>query len=361
MTIIQSLPDSIMSALNLYGLKSDPTYMTAAIPLQKIRVGDIDIEYEVADYTDPWSDSEPETILFHHGFCRNMDFWRGWVPELARNYRVLRFNSRGGGGTTVPVPGEPYHADQLVGDSLGLMDKLGIERAHWVGESSGGILGIVAALTHPERLHSLVLVNTPFKLPGAVMATYNVAEADHATAIEKYGVGGWCRKTLAYRLDLAKAPVEMQEWVIREMGKVANHVGIAHHLMAAGGDMTKRITEIKMPILIMFGENSPLSHHGGDRAARLRDQHVVRARRPRQNAARDHREAQSGGSQRPPQRGDAGTPARPGHRAGRQLARGIHAADARRTAEVGKDSQNIRRQAGLKQRRAIPSRKKQKA
>ena len=233
--------------------------MTAAIPLQKIRVGDIDIEYEVADYTDPWSDSEPETILFHHGFCRNMDFWRGWVPELARNYRVLRFNSRGGGGTTVPVPGEPYHADQLVGDSLGLMDKLGIERAHWVGESSGGILGIVAALTHPERLHSLVLVNTPFKLPGAVMATYNVGEADHATAIEKYGVGGWCRKTLAYRLDLAKAPVEMQEWVIREMGKVANHVGIAHHLMAAGGDMTMRITEIKMPILIMFGENSPLS------------------------------------------------------------------------------------------------------
>ena len=108
MTIIQSLPDSIMSALNLYGLKSDPTYMTAAIPLQKIRVGDID--------------SEPETILFHHGFCRNMDFWRGWVPELARNYRVLRFNSRGCGGTTVPVPGEPYHANQLVGDSLGLMD-----------------------------------------------------------------------------------------------------------------------------------------------------------------------------------------------------------------------------------------------
>ena len=140
----------------------------------------------------------------------------------------------------------------LVGDALSLMDKLGIKRAHWVGESSGGILGIVAALTHPERLNSLVLVNTPFKLPGAVMETYNVGEEDHASAIEKYGVGGWCRKTLGYRLDLKKAPPAMQEWVIREMGKVANHVGIAHHLMAAGGDMTKRITEIKMPILIMF-------------------------------------------------------------------------------------------------------------
>jgi pimeloyl-ACP methyl ester carboxylesterase len=43
------------------------------------------------------------------------------------------------------------------------------------------------------------------------------------------------------------------------MDKIAKHVAIEHHLMAAGGDMTKRITEIKMPILIMFGENSPLS------------------------------------------------------------------------------------------------------
>ena len=229
------------------------------IPLRKMRVGDIEIEYDIADFTDPWADEEPETILFHHGYCRNMDFWRGWVPGLARNYRVLRFNSRGCGGTTVPAAGAPYGAEQLVGDALGLMDKLGIQRAHWVGESSGGILGIVAALTHPDRLNSLVLVNTPFKLPGAVMQTYNVGEVDHATAIEKLGVGGWCRKTLAYRLDLTKAPLEMQEWVISEMDKVAKHVAIEHHLMASGGDMTTRAGEIKMPILILVGENSPLA------------------------------------------------------------------------------------------------------
>ncbi len=51
----------------------------------------------------------------------------------------------------------------------------------------------------------------------------------------------------------------MQEWIISEMGKVAKRVAIAHHLMAAGGDMTKRITEIKMPILILADENSPLA------------------------------------------------------------------------------------------------------
>jgi pimeloyl-ACP methyl ester carboxylesterase len=229
------------------------------IPLPTVRVGNIDIEYHIADFTDPWRNDEPETIIFHHGFCRNMDFWAGWVPGLARDYRVLRFNSRGCGGTTVPPAGAPYDARELVDDAIGLMDKLGIKRAHWVGESSGGILGIVAALNHPDRLNSLVLVNTPFKLPGAVMETYNVGEVDHATAIEKLGVGGWCRATLPYRIDITKAPLEMQEWIIREMGKVANHVAIAHHLMAAGGDMTTRMSEIKMPILILVGENSPLA------------------------------------------------------------------------------------------------------
>lgn len=229
------------------------------IPLPKMRVGDIEIEYQVSDYTDPWRDTEPETILFHHGYCRNLDIWRGWVPGLARDYRVLRFNSRGCGGTTAPPPGTPYNAEQLVGDALGLMDKLGIERVHWVGESSGGILGMVAALDHPDRLRSLILVNTPFKLPDAVVESYNLGEADHAAAIEKYGVGEWCRKTLLYRLDVSKAPQEMQEWLIREMGRVPKHVAIAHHQMAVGGNMIPRLSEIKMPILILVGENSQLA------------------------------------------------------------------------------------------------------
>ena len=92
------------------------------------------------------------------------------MPDAA----VLRFNSRGCGNTTPPVPGAPYTMDQLVGDAIGLLDKLGIERAHWVGESSGGIVGIATALAHPARLHTLTLCNTPFKVPDAVVETYRI-------------------------------------------------------------------------------------------------------------------------------------------------------------------------------------------
>jgi len=61
-----------------------------------------------------------------------------WVPLLAADYRVLWFDARGCGETTKPPPGSRMSFSQLAGDAVGLMDKLGIERVHWVGESSGG-------------------------------------------------------------------------------------------------------------------------------------------------------------------------------------------------------------------------------
>lgn len=233
--------------------------MTKVNPHPTAQVGTMRIEYQLVDCTDPWAESEPQTILFHHGYCRNMDFWRGWVPALARDYRVLLFNSRGCGATTPPDSTQPYTVEQLVGDALGLMDVLGIERAHWVGESSGGIVGLATALAHPERLSSLILCNTPFKIAADLSRTYDVGEVDFETAIAKNGVGGWCRKTLGYRLDLTRASTAMQEWYIAQMDKVSPFVAVAHHRMAGSGDFWPRLPEITLPTLILVGENSPIA------------------------------------------------------------------------------------------------------
>lgn len=228
-------------------------------PYPTARVGALQIEYQLADFTDPWRETPPQTILFHHGFCRNMDFWRAWVPLLASDYRVLLFNSRGCGATSAPDPKQPYTVEQLVGDALGLLDALGIDKAHWVGESSGGIVGLATALSHPERLQSLTLCNTPFKIEKELSQRYDVGEADFDAAIAKHGVGGWCRETLAYRLDLKRASKAMQEWYIAQMDKVSPFVAVAHHRMAGSGDFGPRLPEIKLPTLILVGENSPIA------------------------------------------------------------------------------------------------------
>jgi 3-oxoadipate enol-lactonase len=146
------------------------------------RVDDgVDIHYQVTDYTDPWRTAA--TVLLHHGFGRNMEFWRAWVPLLAGEYRVVRIDARGCGESTVPPPGSPYTLDMMVKDALGVMDHLGIERVHWGAEASGGHVGLALALAHRERVASLSLCNTPFQLPQSSNDLFVPEE------VEKLGLG----------------------------------------------------------------------------------------------------------------------------------------------------------------------------
>lgn len=212
------------------------------------RVGDLDIHYEVSDYTDPWR--EPETVLLHHGFARNLEFWRRWVPLLARDYRVLRLDSRGCGQTTVPPPGAPYTLDMMVEDAVGLLDHLGLNQVHWAAEASGGIVGMATALAHPERIASLTLCNTPVRLPKATNDLFVVNE------VERFGLGYWARKTITGRIDVEKVSPEWIEWSIEQHDKTPRHIGIIQHEIMAQGDFYPRLHEIRAPVLVMAGMNS---------------------------------------------------------------------------------------------------------
>ena len=220
------------------------------------RVGDLDIQYELADYTAPWREAPPETVLLYHGYARNMLFWQSWVPLLAGHYRVLRMDARGCGGTTQPPPGSVYSFEQLARDAVGLMDVLDIERVHWVGESSGGIVGMTAALNHAQRLHTLTLCDTPFKRSPQISSTYTLGEATRAAAFDKYGVGGWCRQTLSYRIDTGKASPAMCEWYIAQMDRTPVHVANGMDQAVAQGDLWPRLPDIQTPTLILGGANS---------------------------------------------------------------------------------------------------------
>ena len=220
------------------------------------KVRDLDIHYELADYTCPWRKTPPETFLLYHGYARNMLFWQAWVPLLAGDYRVLRFDARGCGKTTQLPEGSVYTFEQLADDAIGLMNVLGIERVHWVGESSGGIVGMTAALKHADRLHTLSLCDTPFKRSPLIATTYTLGEATRAAAYDKYGVGGWCRQTLSYRLDTTKASAELCEWYIEQMDRTPKHVANAMDKAVAQGDLWPRLPDIQTPTLILGGDRS---------------------------------------------------------------------------------------------------------
>jgi 3-oxoadipate enol-lactonase len=80
------------------------------------------------------------------------------IDALATHHQVLAFDNRGAGRTD--KPDEPYSVRQMADDTAGLMQVIGIERAHVVGMSLGGRIALDLALEHPERVRSLVLVST---------------------------------------------------------------------------------------------------------------------------------------------------------------------------------------------------------
>ena len=87
---------------------------------------DLDMHYEVDDFTDPWT--RPETILLLHGNRESGASWYGWMPKLTRRLRVVRPDTRGFGQST-PMPRDfPWTLDLLIDDYNRLMDRLGVDR-----------------------------------------------------------------------------------------------------------------------------------------------------------------------------------------------------------------------------------------
>ncbi len=131
---------------------------------QSLRVGGITTNFHDTGKGPP--------VLFLHGSGPGVSAWANWrlvMPHCAKSFRVLAPDMVGFGFTERPA-GIRYDMDTWVSQALGLLDGLGIEKAHLVGNSFGGALALALAIRHPKRVERLVLmgsVGVPFTLtPG---------------------------------------------------------------------------------------------------------------------------------------------------------------------------------------------------
>lgn len=93
-------------------------------------------------------------VTFVTGITNDTTMWDDHIAALGRDYRLLRLDSRGHGGTEATAP--PYSFDQLSGDVIGVWDALGIERSHLVGIGLGGMTTVATALRAPRRVSAIV-------------------------------------------------------------------------------------------------------------------------------------------------------------------------------------------------------------
>src|SRR5512137_672538 len=122
-----------------------------------VRVRDINMYYEVHGNGDP--------LLLIAGWGSDLSCWQLQIPEFSAKYRVIAFDNRGTGRTD-DAPDKPYSFRTMADDAVGLLDALGIGKAHILGVSMGGCIAQEIAIEFPERTRRLILAATT-AAPGA--------------------------------------------------------------------------------------------------------------------------------------------------------------------------------------------------
>jgi 3-oxoadipate enol-lactonase len=171
--------------------------------MAKVRVNGIELNYLDVGSGD--------AVLMIMGFGGDHLAWAFQVPALSGQYRVITFDNRGVGQSS--VPDEPYSTPMMAEDAVGLLDALGVERAHLIGVSMGGMIAQEVALNHPGRVQSLQLHCTyarPDRYMLALMDAWRAVRAKTTTEEWLRTVALWlfAPRTYAERPDFVESVIQ---------------------------------------------------------------------------------------------------------------------------------------------------------
>ena len=132
-------------------------------------------------------------IVFSNSICTDLSLWDGQAALLAADFRVLRYDQRGHGGSS--VPSAPCNFEQLGGDVAALLDHLGIDTCTFVGLSMGVPTGLDLYARQPQRIERLVLCDGQAATAPAGAAGWEerieIARRDGMEAFADATVGRW--------------------------------------------------------------------------------------------------------------------------------------------------------------------------
>ncbi len=245
-------------------------------------VGDITLCYQT------FGSPEGVPLLLVMGLSSQMLLWDEDFCEMlaARGFWVIRFDNRDVGRSTVlrdaPVPKQwqllirdrraaAYSLDDMAADAVGLLDHLGVERAHVVGASMGGMIVQLMAINHPERVRSLVSIMSTTgnrrvgrPHPRVAMRLLRRPSRDRAGFIEDHletyrQIGS---QGFAFEEDRKRARAA------RCYDRGIHPAGGARQLAAimTAADRTVRLQTVRVPTAVIHGDADPLVHVSGGRA-----------------------------------------------------------------------------------------------
>jgi pimeloyl-ACP methyl ester carboxylesterase len=247
--------------------------------MANVTANGISIEYET--FGDP---AKPALALIM-GLGAQMIFWQDDFCRqlMERGFHVVRFDNRDcgrsrhfqelgipdvGAAMTAslsgePVPSPPYTLRDMAADVVGLLDALGIERAHVVGASMGGMIAQTLAIEHPARVRSMTSImsttgnrEVPPATPEAMTALLTPSPSDRAEFIDHMVKTFRIVGSPGFEFDEAS----FRDRVGRAFDRSYDPSGVARQLVAvlADGDRRERLRSVRVPTLVIHGKNDPL-------------------------------------------------------------------------------------------------------
>ena len=208
----------------------------------KTKTNGIETNYTVQG-EGPW-------LTMSHSLACNVSMWDEQAELLSRQYKVLRYDTRGHGGSSAP-PG-PYSLDQMADDAKALFDALGIKKTHWVGLSMGGMIGQAFALKYPGVFQSMVLADTSARRPPNAEQMWG----ERVKIAKEQGMEPLVEPTLArwFTEPYRKAHKDVMDRIARDIRATpaAGYAGACEAIMKV--DYLDRLKEIDCPALVIVGD-----------------------------------------------------------------------------------------------------------
>jgi 3-oxoadipate enol-lactonase len=191
--------------------------------------------------------AEAPVLLMSNSLGTSLEMWDPQARALCDEFRVLRYDTRGHGRSSVPAG--PYSIADLGGDMRRLLDHLDIAHAHVCGLSMGGITAMWLAIHHPERIDRLVLSNTAAWIGPASNWT------ERAAAVARGGVGPIAAAVVSRWLTPSYAADHPEQVAsLQAMLATMPPAGYAANCLAVrDSDLRADVASIRAPTLVISG------------------------------------------------------------------------------------------------------------
>lgn len=206
------------------------------------------IYYEIIELADPWA--RAETVFLHHGLGKSAKWWRPWIRLLCEQFNVVVIDMLGCGRSGQPE-GYPWSVADHADNAADVIDALGLDRVHFVGETLGGCVGLVMGARYPDRVHSLALMACPFRPPSTWLLQQSAEIAEH-------GIEPTLDRDLDTRLDWARYPPGMREWYREQRLNCSPRVVAEQYAAQAKENLEWTLDRITAPTLLFVPDASPV-------------------------------------------------------------------------------------------------------